>query len=191
MSSSQPLTTGQVARYCRVSSVAVWKWIKQGKLRAYRLPGGHYRVERGALKEFLREHDMPIDPEFFAVSKRRILVVDDEPTAVDVVVRALQRLGDDVEMATASDGFEAGMQLATFKPDLLVMDLMMPHINGFEVCRAVRQNAATAHIKILIITAFGVHENIERALRAGANDFVHKPLDIEQLVDKVQELLAA
>lgn len=191
MSSSQPLTTGQVAKYCRVSSVAVWKWIKQGKLRAYRLPGGHYRVERGALKEFLRAHNMPIDPEFFAVSKQRILVVDDEPTAVDVVVRALQRLGDEVEIATACDGFEAGLQLATFKPDLLVLDLMMPHINGFEVCRTVRQNAATAHIKILIITAYGVHENIERALRFGANDFIHKPLDMEQLLAKARELLAA
>ncbi|NLG48775.1 MAG: response regulator [Chloroflexi bacterium] len=191
MSSSQPLTTGQVAKYCRVSSVAVWKWIKQGKLRAYRLPGGHYRIERGALKEFLREHNMPIDPEFFAVSRQRILVVDDEPATVEVVARALQRLGNDIDVATASDGFEAGMQLATFKPDLLVLDLMMPQIDGFEVCRAVRQNAATAHIKILIITAYGVHENIERAIQAGANDFVHKPLDMDQLLGKVREMLAA
>lgn len=191
MSSSQPLTTGQVAKCCRVSSVAVWKWIKQGKLRAYRLPGGHYRIERGALKEFLREHNMPIDPEFFAVSRQRILVVDDEPATVEVVARALQRLGNDIDVATASDGFEAGMQLATFKPDLLVLDLMMPQIDGFEVCRAVRQNAATAHIKILIITAYGVHENIERAIQAGANDFVHKPLDMDQLLGKVREMLAA
>jgi excisionase family DNA binding protein len=174
-----------------VSQVAVWKWITQGKLKAYRLPGGHYRVEKGALKAFLLEYEMPLDSAFFARPVQRVLVVDDEATVVEVIVRALQRLGSAVEMATATDGFEAGLQVATFKPDLLILDLMMPHMDGFEVCRAVRRNPATAHIKILIVTAYGGHSNIQRALDGGANDFLHKPLDIAQLTDKVRALLAA
>jgi excisionase family DNA binding protein len=186
----KPLTTGEVAEYCHVSPVAVWKWIKKGKLKAYRLPGGHYRVEKQALKAFLIEHDIPVDPAFFARPEKRILVVDDEPSVVEIASRALQQLGDDVTLASAADGFEAGLQVATFRPHLLILDLMMPQIDGFEVCRMIRENPATAHIKILIITAYGNHHNIQQALSAGANDFMHKPLDIQQLKEKAATMLA-
>jgi len=189
MRADAPLSTGEVARYCGVSSGAVWKWVKKGRLRAYRAPGGQYLIERGAFKAFLRENDMPVDPTFFARSVKRVLIIDDEPTVVEVVVRAVQQLGEGIEIATASDGFEAGLQIATFRPDLLVLDLMMPQIDGFEVCRVVRRNAATAHIKILIITAYGIHENIEKALQSGADDFMHKPLNIPSLVAKVNSML--
>lgn len=191
MYADAPLSTGDVARYCGVSPGAVWKWVKKGKLKAYRLPGGEYRIERGAFKAFLREHDLPVDPTFFARPTKRVLIIDDEPTIVEVVVRAVQQLGEGIEVATAADGFEAGLQIATFKPDLLVLDLMMPQIDGFEVCRIVRRNPITAHIKILIITAYGIHENIERALQLGADDFMHKPLSIPSLVAKVEQLLDA
>lgn len=189
MRDDRPLTTGQVGRYCGVSHATVWKWIKKGKLKAYRLPGGHYRIERGAFKAFLRQRNMPVDPEFFARPIKRVLITDDEPSVLDLVSRAMQRLGE-IEYATASDGFEAHLQLATFKPDLLLLDLMMPRLDGFEVCRLARRNPATAHIKILIITAYGTHQNIERALSVGANDFLHKPLDIEELSRRTLSLLA-
>lgn len=184
-----PFTTGQVARYCYVSPVTVWKWIKKGKLAAYRLPNGHYRVEKATLRAFLLKHDMPIHPDLFARTADRILVIDDEPEVVEVISRALHQLGADVIVATAGDGFEAGLQTATFKPDLLILDLMMPHMDGFQVCRLVRNNPATAHIKILIITAYGSHENIQRALDAGADSFLHKPVAIEQLKEKARSLL--
>lgn len=189
MHADAPLSTGDVARYCGVSPGAVWKWVKKGRLKAYRLPGGQYRIERGAFKAFLRENDMPVDPAFFARPMKRVLIIDDEPTIIEVVVRAVQQLGNNIEVATASDGFEAGLQIATFKPDLLVLDLMMPQIDGFEVCRTVRKSPSTAHIKILIITAYGIHENIKRALQSGADDFMHKPLNIPSLVAKVERLL--
>ena len=185
---SNPLTTGDVARYCHVSPVTVWRWIKQGKLVAQRHAGGYYQIERAALRAFLQARDMPIDPEFFAVSSKRILIIDDEPTVLEVATRALQQL-ECVTIATAKDGFEAGLQISTFKPDLLILDLMMPNLDGFQVCRLVRHNPATAHIKILIITAFGSHENLKRALDSGANDFLHKPLNLEVLQDKVRALL--
>ncbi len=191
MRADAPLSTGDVARYCGVSPGAVWKWVKKGRLKAYRLPGGAYRIERGAFKAFLRENDLPVDPTFFARPVKRVLIIDDEPTIVEVVVRAVQQVKEGVEVATAADGFEAGLQIATFKPDLLVLDLMMPQIDGFEVCRTVRRNPSTAHIKILIITAYGIHENIERALKLGADDFMHKPLNIASLVSKVGQLLEA
>ena len=190
MRDDRPLTTGEVGSYCGVSHATVWKWIKKGRLKAYRLRSGQYRIEKGALKAFLRENDRPIDPEFFARPIKRVLIIDDEPTVADLITRAMQQLDEEIQYATANDGFEAGLQLATFKPDLLLLDLMMPRLDGFEVCRFVRRNPATAHIKILVITAYGSHENIERALKAGADDFLHKPLDIEELNRKACYLLA-
>jgi len=189
MRADEPLTTSQVARWCRVTPVAVWKWIKQGKLAAYKLSNGQYRIERRALKAYLQANDLPVPPDLVPETPQRILIVDDEPTTVEILVRTLQRLGRKVELATAGDGFVAGLQLATFKPSLLVLDLMMPQIDGFEVCRIVRRDLASTYTKILIVTAYGDHDNIARALEAGANDFLHKPIDISQLTEKVQALL--
>ena len=185
-----PLSTGDVARLCHVSQVAVWKWIKKGKLKAYRFPGGHYRVEMGAFRDFVRQNGIPVDVSLVQQSRKRVLIVDDEPSVVEVATRAVQRLGKDVVIATAGDGFEAGLQVATFRPDLLLLDLMMPGMDGFQVCRLVRNNPATAHIKIIIITAYGSHENLQRALQAGADDFIHKPVDLDRLLDKVHTFLS-
>jgi len=184
----KPLTTGDVARHCHVSPVTVWRWIKQGKLVAHRHAGGRYQIEKAALRTFLQERNMPLDPEFFAKPSWRILIIDDEPTVLEVATRALQQLAC-VTIATAKDGFEAGLQVATFKPDLMILDLMMPNLDGFQVCRIVRRNPTTSHIKILIITAFGTHENLQRVFSNGADGFLHKPLDIKVLQDKVRGLL--
>ena len=184
-----PLSTREVADCCHVSPVTVWKWIKDGKLPARRLSSGHYRVDRPVLKAFLQRRGAPIDPEVFAEPTKRVLIIDDEPAVVEIVTRGLRQSGEGLQLATARGGFEAGLQVATFKPALLILDLMMPGIDGFQVCQLIRQNPATAHSKILVITAFGNHENIRRALQAGADDFMHKPLDLERLREKVLALL--
>ena len=184
-----PLSTREIASYCHVSPVTVWKWIKDGKLHASRLSSGHYRVDRPVLKAFLQRRGVPIDPEVFSEPTKRVLVIDDEPAVVEIVTRGLRQFVEGLQMATARDGFEAGLQVATFKPILLILDLMMPGIDGFQVCQLIRQNPATAHSKILIITAFGNHQNIQRALKAGADDYMHKPLDLARLKEKVLALL--
>lgn len=187
---TEALSTREIAAYCGVSLTTVRKWIKGGKLPAYRLPSGHYCVERPAFRAYLKTRGFPIEEGFFSEPFKRVLIIDDEPAVIEVVSRALQELGKDVRLATACDGFEAGLQVATFKPHLLVLDLMMPGIDGFEVCRLVRQNPATAHIKILVITAYGSHENIRRVLELGADDFMHKPLNLDRLRGVVRRLLA-
>jgi excisionase family DNA binding protein len=182
-------TTRQVAAFCGVSAVAVWKWIKAGKLAASRLPNGHYRVDRDVLRAFMLDRGLPLPDELVEAAPRRILIVDNERDAVDVMARALRRLGDQVELATAEDGFSAGLQLATFRPHLILLDLMMPAIDGFEICRLVRNTPASAHCKILVVTAYGSHENLDRALDVGADDFLLKPIDIDDLTHRVSDLL--
>ena len=91
------------------------------------------------------------------------------------------------ELATASDGFEAGIKTATFRPDLLILDLVMPNMDGVRLCEAVRTSPETRHIHILVVTGFA--ENIDRALRAGADCFMAKPFSVRVLKQKVDELL--
>ena len=110
MKSDNPLTTGRIAAYCRVSHVTVLKWIKSGKLRAYTIPSGHYRVREEDFRDFLIAHDMPVDTGFFGDTSRRILLVDDEPSGVSLIVNVRQGDEGGYQMVPAGDGFWAGQQ---------------------------------------------------------------------------------
>jgi len=186
------LTTGEIADYCQVSRVTVFQWIKKQQIPAFSTPGGHYRVKLSDFRNFLEKYDMPVDPTFFNQDKERILVVDDDTQVVDFIIRVLQ--ADEGkqrrELETAADGFEAGLKIASFKPHLVVLDLMMPGLDGFKACEQVKSNPETKNIKVLIVTAFGSVENIERALRLGADGYLVKPLNVEELQEKVRDLLS-
>ncbi|MBC7238092.1 MAG: response regulator [Chloroflexi bacterium] len=181
-------STGEVAQYCGVSRVTVWKWIKRGLLQGSRDAVGRYTIPAEAFRRFLVSRDYPVDPLLLQRSKR-VLVVDDESALVEIIERALRQIDERIEVATAEDGFEAGLQTATFQPDLLILDLMMPRLDGFQVCRLIRQDPATAHIKILVVTAYGSRENVQRALAAGADALMHKPIEINRLRRQVSALL--
>ncbi|MFA6109066.1 MAG: response regulator [Candidatus Latescibacterota bacterium] len=182
------LTTGKVAAHCGVSYETVNQWIRRGKLAAYTTPGGHYRIHRDDFGEFLKRYNM-LPLERMTAGKPRILVVDDDPDVVRVMRRLLARTGQ-YEIATAADGFEAGLQVAQFRPDLITLDLMMPQMDGFQVCRLVKANPQTRHIIILILTGFASQENVQQALECGADCCLEKPFRLGELGEKVGELLA-
>ena len=186
------LTTGDIADYCQVSRVTVFQWIKKQQLPAFSTPGGHYRVKLSDFRRFLEKYDMPVDRTFFNRYKERILVVDDDPQVVDFIIRALKadEGGPQRELETAADGFGAGLKIASFKPCLVVLDLMMPGLDGFKLCGQVKSNPETEHIKVLIVTGFGSEENIERVLRLGADGYLLKPLNVEELQKRVKDLLS-
>ncbi len=184
------LTTGDIASYCEVTNAAVLKWIDSGKLPVFTTPGGHYRILRSDFRDFLIRHGMFIDEGYFGKgrSKKRILIVDDEPTVVTFIEGALLLEGK-YDLATAADGFDAGQQVVTFNPDLIILDIMLPGMDGFEVCRRVKTDSGTRHIKILAITGFATEENVRRILHTGADDYLAKPLKLQDLQVKVAELL--
>lgn len=184
------LTTGEIADYCQVSRVTVFQWIKKHQIPAFSTPGGHYRVKLSDFRRFLEEYHMPVDLTFFDQYKERILVVDDDPQVVEFITRALN--GERAQhrvVETAADGFEAGLKIASFDPHLVVLDLMMPGLDGFKVCEQVKSDPETQHIKVLIVTGFGSEENIERAIQLGADAYLLKPLSVDQLQERVNELL--
>ena len=120
----------------------------------------------------------------------RVLVVDDDEDVREGLSFALGA-GRGWEVRTAADGFEAGYQLARFRPHLVLLDLAMPGMDGFSVCRRLRQAAEGRDLKIVILTGYGSPENGERSLLYGADLFLRKPVDFDRLLAHLDELLQA
>lgn len=184
-------TTSEVARYCAVTNDGVLKWIKSGKLRAFSTPGGHYRISAEDFREFLQKYDMPIDESFFRGTKRErtVLIVDDEPDIREIVHRVLDELDADLKIEEAADGYEAGIKVGSLHPDLVIMDLMMPKVDGLSLCRSIRENPETQATKILAITAFPEQDNVKKMYEAGADLCLIKPLQLEHFKLEVVRLL--
>lgn len=176
-------TTGYVAAACQVSLVAVKKWITQGKLRAIRTPGGHYRIAAAEFERFRAEY------RFIGGSTppARVLVVDDEP---EIAALIRDHLGESEawEVDVASQGYEGLLKVGTFRPDVLVLDLRMPNMDGFEVCRRVKSNPVTRSTSILAITGDVSPSVAKRALRSGADAFLTKPFEMEDLEEHLNRL---
>ena len=178
------LTTGEVARECEVTLASVKKWIGQAKLHAVRTPGRHFRIAVQEFERFKAEYRFPVEREHAP----RILVVDDSPLVVDVVVDALKDLVPGAELETASNGYDGLLKVGTFGPDLLILDLRMPGLDGLEVCRRIKANPATRATRILMITAFAEKGTAQEARQAGADGFLRKPLRLDALKARVERM---
>lgn len=186
------LTTGDVATHCQVSYETVANWIKSNKLKSYQTPGRHHRIRLEDFMDFLSQHGMPPLAESVLTTdpaQRRILVVDDEPGIRKLITRSFERKNAAHVLCTAADGFEAGLQVVKFRPDLIILDLMMPNIDGFRVCQLVRANPETRHIGILVITGYAAEENVKRAMECGADSWMAKPFDPGELIEQVESIL--
>ena len=117
----------------------------------------------------------------------RVLIADDNPQGVELLEAYLA--ATDCELRTAADGEQTLQQVAAWKPDLILLDVMMPKISGFEVCKRLRANAATRDIAVLMITALDQPSDKERAVEAGTNDFISKPINKTELLLRVRSML--
>lgn len=183
-------TTYQVAKFLGVSLPTVVNWVNSGLLRAHRTPGGHRRIAHNDVIAFARANDYPIAAELSVKgsSRKKVLVVDDERDFSDLV-REYLRMKGDLEVEVADSGFQAGFTVARFKPDLILMDLMMPDMDGFEVHRTLREDPETRHIPVVACTAYRDQE-VDRRLRDEPFDgFIEKPLQLETLLTLIRERL--
>jgi DNA-binding response OmpR family regulator len=117
----------------------------------------------------------------------RVLIADDNPQGVELLEAYL--VGCDYEIRTAADGEETLQQVRDWKPDLILLDIMMPKLSGFEVCKRVRKDPSTRTMAILMITALDQPSDIEKAVEAGTDDFVTKPINKSELLLRVRSLL--
>jgi excisionase family DNA binding protein len=185
----RPLTTGDIAQYCHVTDRAVLKWIDEGKLKAYRTPGNHSRVSIDDFLSFLKEYNMPVPSELEPGSgKKRVLIVDDDKEMVNATKRVFLNHGD-FEVEAAFDGFAAGQKFSEFKPDLILLDVKMPGMDGFEVCQRLRKDPAGKDVKIIVVSGALDMDGMERIMKLGANDYLTKPFRNEFLMIKAERVL--
>jgi len=183
------LTVSQASKYCKVSSKTIINWIDAGYIKAYKTAGGHRRIKKEDLDQFLKDKGMPIPEVAKPEERKKILVVDDDRIIVETIVQALEEDEYGYEMISASDGFEAGLQVNHFRPDLLILDIMMPDINGYEVCQKIKSNAETKDTKIIVLSAYLDDEAFKQMKEYGADACFSKPLPLEQLKFEVAKLL--
>lgn len=182
-------TTGEVADICKVSQQTVIRCFDNGRLKGFRVPGSRFRrIPRESLIQFMQENDIPL--ENLDMGKKRVLVVDDEPEIVDMLVEWLERDGR-FEVATASTGFDAGLRTKEFHPDVIVLDYLLPDINGNAVVKSIRADAELQDVKIIIVSGIVNREEVQGLLESGANDFIKKPFIISDLVKRIAELVTA
>ncbi|MDP3841149.1 MAG: response regulator [Oxalobacteraceae bacterium] len=118
----------------------------------------------------------------------KILIVDDEPNIVISLEFLMQQSG--YEVATARDGADAMQKIATFQPDLVLLDIMLPQLNGFEICQRIRENSRWNRIKVIMLSAKGREIEVSKGIALGADAYVTKPFSTKDLIAQVQRLLA-
>ena len=180
-------TTFEVAKICGVFHTTAINWINKGKLKAHTTPGGHRRIMINDLIDFMKHFEMPIPVDLISRPKR-ILVVEDDLSVQRMLVRALESMAG-VTIAKSSSGLEALMLIGKEAPDLLVLDMRIPQVNGLDVCRLLRANELTQPIKIIAITGETLDENEESFLKENADAFLRKPLSTERLREIVASLI--
>ena len=176
------LTTAQVAELLMVSPATVRLWITKGWINAGVTPGGHRRILRRDVERFAREQGLVLTNGTDAL---RVLVVDDDKQFAGYLKEVLSGFGDELEVAVAHSGFEAGFLAREFNPDVILLDLMMPSLDGFEVCEMLKRDPQTRHIRIVAMTGYYSEDNVRRIIEMGASQCLAKPFEVEELLDAI------
>jgi excisionase family DNA binding protein len=180
------LTTGKVGEMLEVSPAAIKKWIQQGKLAAFRTPGGHFRILADEFARFQKTHGFGTR----TGEKLRVLVVDDQLDVAEVIVASLRAFHPRARLETAANGFEGLLKVGTFRPDVLLLDLGMRGMDGFEVCRQIKRDPVIGATKVVVMTTRFLDAE-PRAMDAGADGFLSKPFDAATVHGLLARLLAA
>ncbi|MDB5388113.1 MAG: divK [Planctomycetaceae bacterium] len=174
-------TTGEAAKICKVSQQTIIRCFDSGQLKGFRVPGSRFRrIPRELLYKFMKENGIPTDA--LESGKRKALIVDDDEELVELIRDALDADGR-FEIRVVNNGFDAGMMVKEYHPDVIVLDVMLPDINGKEVCQRVRSDSALDDVKIVCISGMVEQDKVDDLLASGANTFMQKPFEVDRLID--------
>ena len=179
----------EVANICGVVNQTAINWIKSGHLKAFTTPGGQYRVYPDDLAQFMKSRNMRVSDELAAKcsladeSNKSILIVDDDRGLNSVIARFFQKKYEDtgLEILQAFDGFEAGVLMSEKHPDVLILDLDLPGVDGFSLCKRIRDDAGFAKTLIIVVTALEDSDVENRVKELGVKHFFKKPLNLSEL----------
>lgn len=187
MAAKTVFTTGEAAKICKVSQQTIIRCFDSGQLKGFRVPGSRFRrIPREQLYLFMRDNGIPTDA--LESGKRKVLLVDDDDELVELIRDVLEKDGR-FEVKSVNNGFDAGMMVREYHPDLIVLDVMLPDINGKEVCQRVRSDKELDAVRIICISGMVEEDKVGELRAAGADDFMHKPFEVEKLIDRMCQLL--
>ena len=181
-------TTFEVARLCGVFHTTVINWVNKGKLKARVTPGGHRRIPLSELVPFMKKYEMPI-PVDIEDPHKLVLVLDDEPMMTKLLEKGFQKYKDRYAVAVANNPVDALVMIGKKLPHLLVVDLLMPVMDGFQVCQILKSNPATKDMKIVAISGKKLSSSQQDFLARNCDKFLQKPFDFADLVATVDKLL--
>jgi excisionase family DNA binding protein len=180
-------TTNQLARLFGVVPTTVIDWIEAGKLNAFKTLGGHRRITHSAVLDFLREQGLPSPPAFSELTNK-VLILDDEPEVLDLFTRILQQGMPEVETIAADHPVEALVRIGSERPQVVLFDIYMPDMDGFEFCRRLNKNRSAGMV-LVAVSGDNSEETVGRILEAGADRFLSKTDAPAQLVSVCRELI--
>ncbi len=184
----------EVATICGVVNQTAINWIKNGHLKAFSTPGGQFRVYPEDLVRFMVSRSMKVPDELkelcgdFVINKS-VIIVDDDIGFNDVTAKYFKRLFENVNIYQAYDGFEAGTKMAQYAPGIVVLDLDLPGLDGFELCRKIREDKVYGKPVIIVVTALEEEDLEEKCKSLGSVLFFKKPIDLTQLASCVKDYL--
>ena len=187
LSDKQVFTTGEAAEICKISQQTIIRCFDSGRLRGFRVPDSKFRrIPREELIRFMRENNIPTDE--IEDAKPTILVVDDDEQILELFMDVLERDGR-FNVHTAATGYDAGLLTEQHKPDLVILDFMLPDINGNVVCKTIRSKPELSNTKIIIVSGVVKQHEIDGLLQDGADEFIKKPFSIDSLMQRVESYL--
>lgn len=181
-------TTHEISKLCNVYPSTVINWINEGILPAFTTPGKHRRVKRSDLISLMKNNNMPVPEELSKNGKTRILVIDDD-AKINKMIKTILEAEEDFEVATVESGFQAGIMVFEWIPDIVLLDMLMPKMDGFEVCRRIKQNEKTKEIPVIALTVLRDQKEIKDMYKSGVTDYLAKPFKSRELIEKVKKNL--
>lgn len=182
-------TTGEAAEVCKVSQQTIIRCFDAGRLGGFRVPGSKFRrIPRAELIKFMRANDIPVGA--LDHGARRILVVDDDAQIIDMFKDLFGR-NERYDVRFCSTGYDAGLLTEQFRPNLIVLDYMLPDVNGNVVCKRIREHDELKDTRIIFVSGVVNPDEIDSLKAAGADDFVRKPFDVNALLKRIDELTEA
>jgi excisionase family DNA binding protein len=175
-------TTREAAKLLGVSLRTIQQWVEQGALRAYRTVGGHRRVARASVQEMLRERKSSLE------SSTRLLVVEDDPDLLKLYGMTFRQWNLPLEVRTANDGVRALLEIGDFKPEVLVMDLQMPRMDGFHLIRTLKAMPGFERMEVIVVSGLAPELLHDRPELAGVL-VLNKPVSFERLREHLESRL--
>lgn len=185
MTYKKPLSVGQVAEICRVSKNTVLNWIYDGGMKAFTTYGGHYRIWPANVKKFLDSTGMDIPFDYVDDRTTQILIIDDDPTFSNILKSAVTAELPDVDVTTTDDGYEGLMLIGELRPQLVILDIKMPKLDGFQVLELLKHRRAEHEMKVLVITGFLDQETREQLSKTIADHWMDKLSDISVMIKTI------